>query len=851
MNWSSGKAREPAPIVDIEDSFGRGGLASRRHLAVGALFGILVLVVVAGGLVLGQYKDSLHTALADQRARAVLARRVIDTYFRGELASLRAIAGAPSVVDRHLPAMQRYVARLEAPGDPAFSAGLGWIDSTGIVQVSSVRGGVARRVGVADRSYFAHVMATGTPSVSQSIISRLTGKRVVVLATPTRDLRGRITGVLVGALSLQPFAISQSTLDLGGAGLSILDRGGTSVLSDSARPRPSGLARELHGTGTLGDVAGLNGSPHHAISYSTSAIAGWTILIDQPRSKIFAAARRGFLLELALVAAAASIVVFLIAFILVRGRREAQRERGRARQRRVLMSALGDASLGSEVSSGLVAGLAESFPGALCIVALEDEHHHLALAASADGAFPSSADARAIVVAQAAKLAFDAGTPIIIGKETSLRAALPGVHRALLGAAHSFYAAPLVTSGGTRLGALCLLFAHTRPPDEDERAQVAWFAQQAGQALERTTAFEREHEVAVRLQRSLLSDRLPEIEGVELIGRYNAAGAGLVIGGDWYDAVRRSDGLVHVTVGDVAGHGVTAAVLMGQLRTAFRTLAYEHTSPAQLLRRMLRHVDEDQMATALCLTLDPYTQELVYASAGHPPSLLVDGDAAVVSRLGHALAPPLGYVHPSAIHEAIVELPAGGTLVAYTDGLVERRGWSIDTGIDLLASVVGASRALGVSPLADRIFEEVAGQIGSHDDIALLIVRLLEVPQRMDIEVPSEPSALADVRRRLRSWLDLRGLDGDERDDAILAVSEACNNAIEHAYPGEPGSIHLLLEHLEGTLSMRISDRGEWQPSSPSFERGRGIPLMHAVMDVATIEHDAHGTSVTLSRLLG
>ena len=197
---------------------------------------------------------------------------------------------------------------------------------------------------------------------------------------------------------------------------------------------------------------------------------------------------------------------------------------------------------------------------------------------------------------------------------------------------------------------------------------------------------------------------------MELIGRYNAGGAGLEVGGDWYDAVRRSDGIVHVTVGDVAGHGVTAAVLMGQLRNAFRAHAYEHTSPAELLRRMLRHVDEDEMATALCLTLDPYTQELTYASAGHPPSLLVDGNAAAVSRLAHALAPPLGYVQASAIREATVELPAGATLVAYTDGLVERRGWSIDAGIDLLASVVGSSSSLGAEPLADRIFEEVAPQ---------------------------------------------------------------------------------------------------------------------------------------------
>jgi anti-sigma regulatory factor (Ser/Thr protein kinase) len=314
--------------------------------------------------------------------------------------------------------------------------------------------------------------------------------------------------------------------------------------------------------------------------------------------------------------------------------------------------------------------------------------------------------------------------------------------------------------------------------------------------------------------------------------------------------VRRSDGIVHVTVGDVAGHGVTAAVLMGQLRNAFRAHAYEHTSPADVLRRMLRHVDEDEMATALCLTLDPYTQELTYASAGLPPSLLVNGDSAVVERLGHALAPPLGYVDPSEIREAMVELPAGGTLVAYTDGLVERRGWSIDTGIDLLASVVGASSSLGADPLADRIFEEVAPHIGSSDDIALLIVRLLEVPQRMDIELPCDPAALADLRRRLRIWLELRGLTEYERDDTLLAVSEACNNAIEHAYREKPGFIHLQLEHREGALAIRIADRGAWHQTTPSFERGRGIPLMRAVMDMTTIEHDERGTNVTLSRLL-
>jgi serine phosphatase RsbU (regulator of sigma subunit)/anti-sigma regulatory factor (Ser/Thr protein kinase) len=842
----------PAPGPDFEDVFARGGIAYRRHLAIGALLAVLLLVAIAGTLAWGQYKDAQRTALGNTRARAVLAGSVIDSYFGGELATLRSIAGSPPVVGSDTASMRRYFTRLQpAVGHGLFSAGLAWIDRQGVARVAVVRGADAHHPNLSSRSYVANVRATDRPFVSESTDGWFGGDHVIVMAVPTRDARGRPTGVLAAAVLPQALAITRGALDLGDSGVAILDREGRSVLAGFTRPSNLALVRSLAGTGVRPNTRGLDGSRDHAIAYTRSAIPSWTIVLDRPRAVLFSDARRGFFLELALVAAAAAILLFLIALIVLHGRREAERERRRSRQRHELSSILGSASLGSDVSDGLVAGLADAFPDALCIVALDDaDHHGLTLSASAEGAFPSTEAARDIVVAQAATLAYDSGTAIVIGKEPELRSALPGVHNALLGAAHSFYATPLVNRGGNRLGALCLLFAHTHPMSESEQAQVVWYAEQAATALDRTSAFEREHEVAVRLQRSLLSERLPEIEGVELIGRYNAGVAGLEVGGDWYDAVRRSDGIVHVTVGDVAGHGVTAAVLMGQLRNAFRAHAYEHTSPAELLRRMLRHVDEDEMATALCLTLDPYTQELTYASAGHPPSLLVDGNAAAVSRLGLALAPPLGYVQASAICEATVELPAGATLVAYTDGLVERRGWSIDAGIDLLASVVGSSWSLGAEPLADRIFQEVAPRIGSTDDIALLIVRLLEVPRRMDIEVPSDPEAMVGIRRRLRTWLGLRGLAEDECDDTILAVSEACNNAIEHGYPLEPGPMRVLVDHSDGTLIIRIEDRGAWHRTSPSVERGRGIPLMRAVMDTAEIEHDGRGTRVLLSRLL-
>jgi anti-sigma regulatory factor (Ser/Thr protein kinase) len=289
---------------------------------------------------------------------------------------------------------------------------------------------------------------------------------------------------------------------------------------------------------------------------------------------------------------------------------------------------------------------------------------------------------------------------------------------------------------------------------------------------------------------------------------------------------------------------------MGQMRNAFRAYAYDHVSPAELLRRMRRHLSGDEMATAVCLTLDPYTQELTYASAGHPPTLMCDGASGAVTRLDRAGAPPLGFANAETIHEADVPLPPGATLVAYTDGLIERRGWSIDVGIDLLAEVLGASAARNADELAAAIVADVAAKVDSGDDIALLIVRLTGVPARMEVEMPGDPATLGGLRRRLRTWLTLRGLSEEELHDAVLSVSEACNNAIEHAYLGRQGTIHLMLEHRAGALDITIQDHGRWRDVPPGPERGRGLEIMRAVMHDARIEHAADGTRVMLTRQL-
>jgi anti-sigma regulatory factor (Ser/Thr protein kinase) len=287
---------------------------------------------------------------------------------------------------------------------------------------------------------------------------------------------------------------------------------------------------------------------------------------------------------------------------------------------------------------------------------------------------------------------------------------------------------------------------------------------------------------------------------------------------------------------------------MGQMRNAFRAYVYDHSSPAEVLRRMRRHVAGDAMATAVCMAFDPYTRRLTYASAGHPPSLLLAGGT--VSRLDAAGAPPLGFAATEAMREVEIALPSEATVVAYTDGLVERRDWSLDVGIDLLAGVLAASSSLGPEVLAARILTEVASRVASGDDIAFLVVRACGVPERMDIEIPADPALLAGLRRRLRRWLELRGLSEQEREDAVLSISEACNNAIEHAYGGLPGAIRLMLHHRAGALEVTVEDHGSWRAPTLGPERGHGIEIMRAVMHDASIQHESGRTRVLLSRRL-
>ncbi|MFI8091131.1 PP2C family protein-serine/threonine phosphatase [Streptomyces sp. NPDC086080] len=285
-----------------------------------------------------------------------------------------------------------------------------------------------------------------------------------------------------------------------------------------------------------------------------------------------------------------------------------------------------------------------------------------------------------------------------------------------------------LTARRTPLGVLTL-----SPPgerwDPDDAVMLIELARRAGIALDNARRFEHNRDIAETLQRALLTE-LPATPGLSLAARYLPATHGLNIGGDWYDAFRQRDGSLITVVGDVTGHGLHAAVMMSQLRTALRAYAVDGGGPGRLLTRLhgyLRHLQPDLFATAVIARFHPDEQTLTWAAAGHPPPMLrlPDGRVRVLDAKPGAM---LGIPLHQDITDHTERLAPGSTLALYTDGLVERRAQGIDPGIERLAAALGAygSAALDahLEKSADRILDPLLSDSERDDDVCLLLCHL-------------------------------------------------------------------------------------------------------------------------------
>jgi phosphoserine phosphatase RsbU/P len=244
-------------------------------------------------------------------------------------------------------------------------------------------------------------------------------------------------------------------------------------------------------------------------------------------------------------------------------------------------------------------------------------------------------------------------------------------------------------------------------------------ADRAALAVQALTA-QLDRETATALQRSLIPSALPRVSGLELAGRY-VPGSGNV-GGDWYDVFSVPSGHVYAVIGDVAGSGLQAAVIMGRIRSALRAYALESTDPAEVLTRLNRklcHFEPEAMATVLCAVLTPALDEVSISCAGHlPPIAALPGQPAAVADIaGDAL---LGLAEQGSRQLTALSFPPGALLCLYTDGLVERRGQPIDDGIARLCAAVSAAEP---EAAAASVMAAMAGATPNRDDVALLMLR--------------------------------------------------------------------------------------------------------------------------------
>ncbi len=354
-------------------------------------------------------------------------------------------------------------------------------------------------------------------------------------------------------------------------------------------------------------------------------------------------------------------------------------------------------------------------------------------------------------------------------------------------------------------------------------------------------------QVAEALQRSLLPDTLPELPELALAGRYVPAGRELRVGGDWYDAIPLPDGRIVLAIGDVAGHGVRAAAIMGQVSHALRAYAAEGHGPAELVRRLdaLVLAGRLEMVTCLCAKLDPATGALRWVSAGHPPPLVAGPERATRTLQG-PVANPLGVIVGSRHEEGEDVLADGETLVLYTDGLVERRDRPIDAGIAALAAALSRDGAR-LEAVCDGVLGALLDGAAPADDVALLVARRTRLTgAAAALTIPADPARLREVRHWLHAWLRGNGFEGRRAEDLVLAVHEASMNAVEHAYGSDPGTVELRVERTGATAAVEVRDRGHWRARPRGGDRGRGESLMHALADEVRIERGEHGSRVLL-----
>ncbi|GAC1324971.1 MAG: hypothetical protein NVSMB25_23000 [Thermoleophilaceae bacterium] len=415
--------------------------------------------------------------------------------------------------------------------------------------------------------------------------------------------------------------------------------------------------------------------------------------------------------------------------------------------------------------------------------------------------------------------------------------------RALLGV-------PLVVEGRVS-GVIQVGTLTARRFSKEDESLLGLIADRAALAIEHARLYARELGIVETLQRSLLPERLPKVPGLVTAARYMPGGTGADVGGDWYDAIALDGGRLGLAMGDVVGHGIGAAALMGQLRNALRAYAFDGNSPSAVvekLDRLMQNLEAGRMATLLYMVIEPDLGSVSFASAGHlPPLVLAPDGKATYLEGGRTL--PLGVMPSADYPEASAAIDPGSTLVLYTDGLVEERGVSIDVGLEALKGAVSAGPE-EPAELCDHIVRTLLANRAATDDIAVLALRTVPLSQeRLEIDLPTNPRALATLRRTVGRWLAAIGATSEESNDVQVACHEASSNAMEHGYRFREATIDFRAQFDGEVVEITVADGGGWREPRGS-DRGRGLNLIGALMDSVEVDRGASGTTIRMGKRL-
>jgi serine phosphatase RsbU (regulator of sigma subunit)/anti-sigma regulatory factor (Ser/Thr protein kinase) len=401
------------------------------------------------------------------------------------------------------------------------------------------------------------------------------------------------------------------------------------------------------------------------------------------------------------------------------------------------------------------------------------------------------------------------------------------------------------------LGVLYVGTRVSRPFSEDDAALLQLVGDRVALAVDRARLFEQERHIAETLQRSLLPEQLPQIPGMDVAVRYLPAGAGMEVGGDWFDMLELGDGRVALAMGDVVGRGVRAAALMGKLRTSLEAYAFDGRSPEQVVERLhslMERQHRSEMATLLYVVIEPDRTSAELACAGHMP-LIIRGASGEARFPAGDVSPPLGALPFVRFQASRVDLEPGSSLLLFTDGLVEVRGTSIELRLEELRRTVETGPS-APDALCDVLLERMLGHEEPQDDVALLVLSVSPLPaQGFTLDLPAEPEALSSVRQSLERWLSEAGTSRRDAHAIKVACGEACANAIEHAYRPGDAAFRIEASRVDSEVLIVVRDFGGWREPRGS-DRGRGLPLMKALMDFVQVDPSSEGTTVQLRRRL-